>query len=109
MDKTNVLSYYNAVCKDLKIETTKLRFTNVSRGGACIVHDTKGNITEIQIDLKRCSDVEHGILHEIAHKILIRKNNNFSHNTTFKNLEKKLIERYLYTSFTNILIGKKLF
>jgi hypothetical protein len=105
MNQSNVLNYYNAICKDLKIETVNLRFTNVSKGGACIVHNSKGLITEIQIDLKRCNDVERGVLHEVAHKILIRKNNNFSHNTTFKNLEKKLIEKYFYSKFSNLLFN----
>ncbi len=105
MEAIKVQSYYNAICKDLKIEPVKLRFTNVSKGGACIVHNSQGLIYEMQIDLKRCLDVERGILHEIAHKVLIRKNNNFSHNTTFKNLEKKLIEKYFYSKFSNLLFN----
>lgn len=103
MNESKVLNYYNAICKDLKIETVKLSFVKVKFAGACIVHNSKGLVFEIQIDLKNCNDVERGILHEIAHKILIRKNNNFSHNTTFKNLEKKLIEKYFYSKFSNLL------
>jgi hypothetical protein len=102
MNQSNVLSYYNAICKDLKIEPTKIVFTNVARGGACIVH-SNGIVKCIQIDLKRCYDIERGVLHEVAHKILIRKNNNFSHNTTFKKLENKLIDKYFYSEISNLL------
>ena len=105
MNESKVLNYYNAICKDLKIEPVKLEFVKVKFGGACITHNSKGLIYSIQLDLKNCKDIEYGILHEIAHKILIRKNNNFSHNTTFKNLEKRLIEKYLYSKFSNLLFN----
>lgn len=103
MEATKVQNYYSAICKDLKIEPVKLEFVKVKFAGACIAHNSKGLIYSIQIDLKNCGDVERGILHETAHKILIRKNNNFSHNATFKNLEKKLIEKYFYSKFSNLL------
>ena len=105
MKKENIQNYYNAICKDLKIEPVKLEFKKVGRAGACIVHNSKGLIYSIQIDINNCSDIERGVLHETAHKILIRKNNNFSHNTTFKNLEKKLIEKYFYSKFSNLLFN----
>lgn len=107
--KENIKKYYEAICKDLKIEPIKLNFCYVARGGACITHDGKGKLFSIDIDLNRCSDIERGILHEVSHQILILKNNNTTHNTTFKKLEAKLIDKYFYSKFSNILIGKKLF
>lgn len=103
MTRINIQNYYLAICKDLKIEPTKLEFKKVGKGGACILHNKNGLIYSIQIDINKCVDIERGILHEVAHKILIRKNNNFSHNKTFKNLEKRLIEKYFYSQFSKLL------
>lgn len=109
MDKETITNYYLAICKAEKIEPIKLNFKSVGRGGACIVHNKQGKLFSIDIDLKRCSDVEMAILHEVAHQKLILKNNNFTHNNTFKNTENKLVDKYVYTKFTNILIDKKIF
>lgn len=109
MNKENIKAYYEAICKDLKIQPVPVKFCNVAKGGACIQHDTKGKIFNIQIDLKRCSDIEYAVLHETAHQVLILKNNNFTHNSTFKKLEANLMDKYMYTKFTNVLLGKTIF
>lgn len=103
MKESNIITYYNAICEDLQIKPVRILFCNVAKGGACITHNTKGKISNIQIDLKRCKDIEYALLHETAHQILITKNNNFSHNATFKRLEKKLVEKYLYSGFSSLL------
>lgn len=103
MKAEKITQYYNAILKDLRLTNTPLVFRKVPRLGACIVHDTKGKIYNIQIDVNKCPDVEYALLHEIAHKILIEKNNNYSHNKTFKNLERKLNEKYMYSKFSDLL------
>lgn len=106
MNKQNIINFYNALCKDLKIEPVKINFKKVGKGGACIVHNKLGKIFSIDLDLNNCSDIEYALYHEISHQILILKNNNFSHNKTFKNLEARLNEKYMYSKFSKILWSK---
>ena len=103
MNKENIKKYYNAICKDLKIEPVKINFKSLKGGVACIVHNNKGLIYSIDIDINKCSDVEYAILHETAHQILILKNNNYRHNKTFKSTENKLIDKYMYSKFSEVL------
>lgn len=103
MNKDKIVKYYQALCKELNINPVPIVFTRVARGGACIQHDTKGKIFNIQFDLSRCKDIEYAMYHELAHQILIVKNNNFTHNRTFKNLECKLNETYMYSKLSAIL------
>lgn len=103
MTKEKITKYYESVCKDLKTEIYPIKFKNVGKGGACIVHNTKGKISHIEIDLKRCQDIEYAILHELSHQLLILKNNNFTHNKTFINTQNRLIDKYMYTKFSEVL------
>lgn len=109
MKKSNIINYYQALCKDLNTTVYPIKFGSVAKGGACITHDKKGKIFEIKLDLNRCADIEMAILHELAHQLLIEKNNNYTHNSTFKKMESKLIDKYVYSKFTNILLDKKVF
>lgn len=103
MDQSNIKNYYKELCKELKIKELPILFKSVARGGACIEHDGKGRIFGISIDMKRCKDIERAILHETAHQILITKNNNCTHNATFRKLENKLIDNYFYSNFSVLL------
>ena len=103
MEKGNIILFYNLICKDLKIDPVPIKFTNVSKGGASISHNGKGLIYSINIDLKRCHDVEYGLYHEIAHQVCILKNNNFSHNSTFKKINVQLNEKYMYSKCSEML------
>ena len=109
MDTKRVEKYYHALCKNEGMEPLPIKFCRVAKGGACLVYNPKTmQPISIQIDLKRVHDVEYAIIHELTHqiKILSEKDPYLGKRdqlTNFKKVENRLVEKYVYSNFSELL------
>lgn len=97
MNASRVRKYYSEICKKMRTPIYPIKFKYISKGCSNLIHDKKGNISHLEIDLSKCHDIELAILHEIAHQILILKNNNYSHNAAFMRMQDMLVDKYMYS------------
>jgi len=109
MNKEKVKAYYEAICAAEGYKPLPIKFTNVAKGGACLTYNTKSlTPISISIDLNRVSDVETAIIHELTHQIkLLTEKNPYQgakdRQKKFINLENQLVEKYLYSKYSEIL------
>lgn len=105
----NIKAYYEALCKNLKITPLPVKFNNIGKGGAAITFNSKTmKALYISFNVNRMHDVEYAIIHEITHQIKLETEKDAylgkrDQSAKFKKLENKLIEKYMYSKFSNIL------
>jgi hypothetical protein len=105
----NIKTYYEALCKDLKITPLPVKFNNIGKGGAAITFNSKTmKALYISFNVNRMHDVEYAVIHEITHQIKLETEKDAylgkrDQSAKFKKLENKLIEKYMYSKFSNIL------
>ena len=105
----NIKAYYEALCKNLKITPLPVKFNNIGKGGAAITFNSKTmKALYISFNVNRMHDVEYAVIHEITHQIKLETEKDAylgkrDQSAKFKKLENKLIEKYMYSKFSNIL------
>jgi hypothetical protein len=105
----NIKAYYEALCKDLKITPLPVKFNNIGKGGAAITFNSKTmKALYISFNVNRMHDVEYAVIHEITHQIKLETEKDAylgkkDQTAKFKKLENKLVEKYMYSKFSNIL------
>ena len=105
----NIKAYYEALCKDLKITPLPVKFGNVGKGGAAITFNPKTmKALYISFNVNRMEDPEYAIIHEITHQIKLETEKDAyigkrDQSAKFKKLENKLVEKYMYSKFSNLL------
>lgn len=105
----NIKVYYEALCKDLKITPLPVKFNNIGKGGAAITFNPKTmKALYISFNVNRMEDPEYAVIHEITHQIKLETEKDAyigkrDQSTKFKKLENKLVEKYMYSKFSNLL------
>ena len=105
----NIKAYYEALCKNEKITPLPVKFNNIGKGGAAITFNSKTmKALYISFNVNRMHDVEYAVIHEITHQIKLETEKDAylgkrDQSAKFKKLENKLIEKYMYSKFSNIL------
>jgi hypothetical protein len=105
----NIKAYYEALCKNLKITPLPVKFNNIGKGGAAITFNSKTmKALYISFNVNRMHDVEYAVIHEITHQIKLETEKDAylgkrDQSAKFKKLENKLVEKYMYSKFSNIL------
>ncbi len=105
----NIKAYYEALCKDLKITPLPVKFGNVGKGGAAITFNPKTmKALYISFNVNRMEDPEYAVIHEITHQIKLETEKDAyigkrDQSAKFKKLENKLVEKYMYSKFSNLL------
>ena len=105
----NIKAYYESLCKDLKITPLPVKFNNIGKGGAAITFNSKTmKALYISFNVNRMHDVEYAVIHEITHQIKLETEKDAylgkrDQSAKFKKLENKLVEKYMYSKFSNIL------
>jgi hypothetical protein len=105
----SIKAYYEALCKDLKITPLPVKFNNIGKGGAAITFNPKTmKALYISFNVNRMEDPEYAVIHEITHQIKLETENDAyigkrDQSAKFKKLENKLVEKYMYSKFSNIL------
>jgi Zn-dependent peptidase ImmA (M78 family) len=108
-DPKSIKAYYEALCKSLKISPLPVKFGNVGKGGAGLTYDVKSmKPLYISFDVNRMSDPEFAIIHELTHQIKLETEKDAysgkkDQSTKFKKLENTLIDKFVYSEFSNIL------
>jgi len=110
----NIKAYYEALCKDLKITPLPVKFNNIGKGGAAITFNSKTmKALYISFNVNRMMDPEYAIIHELTHQIKLETEKDAylgkkDQTAKFKKLENKLVEKYMYSKFSNILYKESL-
>ena len=105
----NIKAYYEALCKNLKITPLPVKFNNIGKGGAAITFNSKTmKALYISFNVNTMHDVEYAVIHEITHQIKLETEKDAylgkrDQSAKFKKLENKLVEKYMYSKFSNIL------
>lgn len=108
----NVIAYYNAIAKAEGVKPIPIKFGSEKWGGASTTYNS---ITmkplHITIDLNRVNDVEFAILHELTHQIKLETEKDpyagkRDQTAKFLKLQNKLIDKYMYSNYSNILFKK---
>lgn len=105
----NIKAYYEALCKDLKITPLPVKFGNVGHGGAAVTFNPKTmKALYISFNVNRMEDPEYAVIHEITHQIKLETEKDAyigkrDQSAKFKKLENKLVEKYMYSKFSNLL------
>jgi hypothetical protein len=86
-----------------------LKFGYVGKGGAAITFNSKTmKALYISFNVKTMVDVEYAIIHELTHQIKLETEKDAylgkrDQSAKFKKLENKLVEKYFYSKFSNML------
>ena len=105
----NIKAYYEALCRDLKITPLPVKFNNTGKGGAALTYNPKTmKSLYISFNVNRMQDPEYAVIHEITHQIKLETEGDAylgkkDQSAKFKKLENKLIEKYMYSKFSNLL------
>ena len=105
----NIKAYYEALCKNEKITPLPVRFSNVAYGGAATTFDANTmKPLYISFDVKKMMDPEYAIIHELTHHIKLETEKDAykgkrDQSAKFKKLENRLMEKYMYSTFSKIL------
>lgn len=104
-----VKAYYEALCKNEKITPLPVKFSVVGKGGAALTFNPKTmKALYISFDTNRMTDPEYAVIHELTHQIKLETEQDAylgkkDQSTKFRKLESKLVDRYMYSKFSNIL------
>jgi hypothetical protein len=110
----NIKAYYEALCKNEKITPLPVKFGNVGQGGAALTFNPKTmKALYISFNTNRMMDTEYAVIHELTHQIKLETEQNAylgkkDQSAKFKKLENKLVEKYMYSKFSNILYKESL-
>ena len=110
----NIKAYYEALCKNEKINPLPVKFNNIGKGGAAITFNSKTmKALYISFNVNRMMDPEYAVIHELTHQIKLETEKDAylgkkDQSAKFKKLENKLVEKYMYSKFSNILYKKSL-
>ena len=105
----NIKAYYEALCKDLKITPLPVKFNNIGKGGAALTYNPKTmKALYISFNVNRMQDPEYAVIHELTHQIKLETEKDAylgkkDQSAKFKKLENKLVEKYMYSKFSNLL------
>ena len=105
----NIKAYYEALCKNEKITPLPVRFNNIGKGGAALTYNPKTmKALYISFNVNRMQDPEYAVIHELTHQIKLETEKDAylgkkDQTAKFKKLENKLVEKYMYSKFSNIL------
>jgi tRNA nucleotidyltransferase/poly(A) polymerase len=101
--------YYKALCQSEKIKPLPVKFGRVGYGGAVTIYNSKTmKPLYITFDLSRMSDPEYAVIHELTHQIKLETEGNAyngekDRSAKFKKLESKLVDKYMYSKFSELL------
>ena len=104
-----IKQYYSAICKAEGVDEIPLRFESVKFGGASTTYNPKTNkALYISFDVSKMYDIEYAILHELTHQIKLQTEGDpylgkKDQSAKFKKLENAMIDKYMYSSYSNIL------
>jgi hypothetical protein len=110
----NIKAYYEALCKNEKITPLPVKFNNIGKGGAAITFNSKTmKALYISFNVNRMMDPEYAVIHELTHQIKLETEKDAylgkkDQSAKFKKLENKLVEKYMYSKFSNILYKESL-
>ena len=105
----NIKAYYEALCKNEKVSPLPVKFGNVGKGGAALTFNPKTmKPLYISFNVNRMLDPEYAVIHELTHQIKLETEQDAylgkkDQSAKFKKLENKLVEKYMYSKFSNIL------
>ncbi len=105
----NIKAYYEALCKNEKVTPLPVKFNNIGKGGAALTYNPKTmKALYISFNVNRMQDVEYAVIHELTHQIKLETEKDAylgkkDQSPKFKKLENKLVEKYMYSKFSNIL------
>jgi hypothetical protein len=105
----NIKAYYEALCKNEKVTPLPVKFGNVGKGGAALTFNVNTmKPLYISFDVSKMKDPEYAIIHELTHQIKLETEQDAytgskDQSPKFKKLENKLVEKYMYSKFSNIL------
>ena len=105
----NIKAYYEALCKNEKVSPLPVKFGNVGQGGAALTFNPKTmKPLYISFNVNRMLDPEYAVIHELTHQIKLETEQDAylgkkDQSAKFKKLENKLVEKYMYSKFSNIL------
>ncbi len=105
----NIKAYYEALCKSEKITPLPVKFGYVGKGGAALTFNPKTmKALYISFNVNRMQDPEYAVIHELTHQIKLETEKDAylgkkDQSAKFKKLENKLVEKYMYSKFSNIL------
>jgi len=107
--KEGISAYYTAICKVEGITPLPIKFEKVGKGGAALTYNsTTMKPIYISFDMGRMSDPEYAVLHELTHQIKLETEKD-SYNgkrdqlAKFKKLENRLVEKYMYSKYSNLI------
>jgi hypothetical protein len=110
----NIKSYYEALCKSEGITPLPVKFGSVGKGGAALTFNPKTmKPLYISFDVNRMSDPEYAIIHELTHQIKLETEKDAylgkkDQSAKFRKLQNRLIEKYMYSKFSDIFLKEDL-
>lgn len=108
-DPKNIKAYYEALCKAEGIKPLPVKFQRVGKSGAVTVYNSKTmKPLYITFDVNRLNDPEFAIIHELTHQIKLEMEGDAyigkrDRLAKFKKLENRLIDKYVYSEFSELL------
>lgn len=108
-DPVNIRKYYEALCKAEGVTPLPVKFETVGKGGASLTYNPKTmKPLYISFDVKRLSDPEFAIIHELTHQIKLETESDAyvgkrDQSAKFKKLENRLIDKYVYSNYSKLL------
>ena len=102
-------AYYKAVAKAEKVNPLAVKFGKVGRGGAALTYNSKTmKPMYITFDVNQMHDPEYAVLHELTHQIKLETEKDAYQGkrdqlAKFKKLENKLVEKYMYSKYSELI------
>ena len=109
ISKESIINYYNEICKAEGYKPLPVKFGSVKYGGANVTFNpTTFKPLYITFDLGRMKDPEYAVLHEFTHQIMLERFKDpfigkRDQSAKFKKVENRLLEKYLYSDYSNLL------
>lgn len=106
----NIKAYYEALCKSEGITPLPVKFGSVGKGGAALTYNPKTmKPLYISFDVTKLKDPEYAVIHELTHQIKLETEQNAysgknDQSAKFRKLQNRLIEKYIYSKFSDILL-----
>lgn len=110
----NIKAYYEALCKSEGITPLPVKFGSVGKGGAALTFNPKTmKPLYISFDVAKMSDPEYAVIHELTHQIKLETEQNAylgknDQSAKFRKLQNRLIEKYMYSKFSDIFLKEDL-
>lgn len=110
--QNGITAYYQALCKAEGIKPLPVKFGKVKYGGAALSYNPKTmKPLYISFDIQTMNDPEYAVLHELTHQIKLETEGDAyvgkrDQLARFKKLENSLIDKYMYSEYSNLIWGK---